>query len=180
MTGSFAYIHCKPDGNPFYVGKGAWRRVRYFGERNPHHKNVVAKYGAENLAYGALECSNDKTAYTLEQGLIKCLRRSGVSLVNRTEGGDGGRNPTPETRAKLSEAAKKRGVSAACQEAKVKAIKGKPLTDEHKEILRQRQTGKVFTEEHRRNISLSAMNRGMEAAHKALAVKRARKKEESV
>jgi hypothetical protein len=176
--GTFAYIHCKPDGTPFYVGKGAWRRVRYFGERNPHHKNVVAKYGKENLSYGALECSNDKTAYTLEQGLIKCLRRSGVSLVNRTEGGDGGRNPTPETRAKLSEAAKKRGVSAACHEARVKAKKGKPLTTEHKELLRRKQTGKVFTEEHRRNISISAKKRGMDAARAGLAAKRAYKKEE--
>ena len=170
--GSFAYIHCKPDGTPFYVGKGAWRRVRYFGERNPHHKNVVAKYGAENLAYGAMECSDDKTAYALEQGLIKCLQRSGVSLVNRTAGGDGGRNPTPETRAKLSEAARKRGVSAACQEAKVIALKGRKLTTEQKEALRQGQTGKVFTEEHRMNISLSAKKRGINldtlaAAHKA-------------
>jgi hypothetical protein len=174
--GSFAYTHCKPDGTPFYVGKGAWRRVRYFGERNPHHKNVVAKYGAENLAYGAMECSDDKTAYLLEQGLIKCLQRSGVSLVNRTAGGDGGRNPTPETRIKLSEAAKKRGVSVACQEAKVKAKKGKPLTAEHKELLRQRQTGKVFTEEHRKNISIGAKKRGMDAARAGLAAKRAKEK----
>jgi hypothetical protein len=174
--GTFAYIHCKPDGTPFYVGKGAWRRVRYYGERNPHHKNVVAKYGKENLFYGALECSNDKTAYTLEQGLIKCLRRSDVSLVNRTDGGDGGRNPTPETRAKLSEAAKKRGVSAACHEAKVKAKKGKPLTAEHKELLRQRQKGKIFTEEHRKNISISAKKRGMDAARAGLAAKRAKEK----
>jgi hypothetical protein len=174
--GTFAYIHCKPDDTPFYVGKGAWRRVRYFGERNPHHKNVVFKYGKENLFYGALECSDDKTAYALEQGLIKCLRRSGVSLVNRTDGGDGGRNPTPETRAKLSEAAKKRGVSAACQEAKVKALKGRKLTTEQKEAIRQRQIGKVFTEEHRKNISISAKKRGMDAARAGLAAKRAKEK----
>jgi len=174
--GTFAYIHCKPDDTPFYVGKGAWRRVRYFGERNPHHKNVVSKYGKENLFYGALECSDDKTAYVLEQGLIKCLRRSGVSLVNRTDGGDGGRNPTPETRAKLSEAAKKRGVSAACHEAKVKALKGRKLTTEQKEAIRQRQIGKVFTEEHRKNISISAKKRGMDAARAGLAAKRAKEK----
>ena len=174
--GSFTYIHCKPDDTPFYVGKGAWRRVRYFGERNPHHKNITLKYGVENLTYGALECSDDKTAYLLEQGLIKCLQRSGVSLVNRTAGGDGGRNPTPETRAKLSEAAKKRGVSAACQEAKVKALRNRRLTIEHKELLRQRQTGRVFTEEHRTNISISAKKRGMDAARAGLAAKRAKEK----
>jgi hypothetical protein len=177
--GSFAYIHCKPDDTPFYVGKGAWRRVRYFGERNPHHKNIVTKYGAKNLSYGALECSDDETAYELERGLIKCLRRSGVSLVNRTEGGDGGRNPTPETKTRLSEAAKKRGVSAACYEARNAALKGKRLSQEHRELLRQRQTGRLFTEEHRRNISISAKKRGMEAAQKGLAAKRAREKEKT-
>lgn len=180
MTARFAYVHCKPDGTPFYVGKGAWRRVRYFGERNPHHKNIVAKYGRDNLFYGAMECSDDATAYALEIGLIRCLQRSGVSLVNYTAGGDGGRSPTPETRAKLSIAAKNRGVSVACQEAKVRAKTGKPLSIEQRETLRQRQTGKVFTEEHRRNISLSAKKRGMEAARKGLLAKRGSGKGENV
>jgi len=79
----------------------------------------------------------------------------------------------------LSEAAKKRGVSAACQEAKVKTLKGRKLTPEHKEKLRLRQRGKVFTEEHRRNISISAKKRGMDAARAGLAAKRAREKGES-
>lgn len=171
--GAYAYVHCKPDGTPFYVGKGAWRRVRYFGERNPHHRNVVAKYGRDNLLYGAMECSDDATAYALEAGLIKCLQRSGVQLVNRTAGGDGGRSPTPDTRQRLSEAAKKRGVSAACHAAKVAAKRGKPLSPEQRELLRQRALGRVFTEEHRRNISLSAKKRGMAAARAGLAAKRA-------
>ena len=175
---TYAYLHCKPDGTPFYVGKGAWRRVQYFGERNPHHQNVVAKYGRDQLSFGALECSDDATAYELEQGLIKCLRNMGVALTNLTAGGDGGRSPTLETRAKLSAAARKRGVSVACQEAKVRAKTGKPLTPEQREILRQRQTGKVFTEEHRLNISISAKKRGMEAARKGLALKRAKAKGE--
>jgi hypothetical protein len=179
-TATFAYIHCKPDGTPFYVGKGAWRRVRYFGERNPHHKNIVAKYGKDNLLYGAMECSDDAIAYTLEQGLIKCLRRAKVHLVNRTAGGDGGRDPSPETRAKLSAAAKKRGVSEACEQAKVRAKLGKPLTEEHKNLIRQKMTGRAFTAEHRKNISGSAKKRGMEAARQGLAAKRAREKGESL
>lgn len=159
--GSFAYIHCKPDGTPFYVGKGALRRARYFGERNPHHRSVVAKYGVKNLLYGVLECSDDATAYELERGLIKCLQRAGVRLSNLTEGGDGGRNPTAETRARMSAAAKKRGVSVACQLAKAAAKRGKPLSAEHKDKLRQIASGRKFTEEHRRNISESAKKRGM-------------------
>ena len=174
---SFAYIHCKPDGIPFYVGKGALRRVNYLGERNPFHQSIVKKYGNKNILIGKLECSDDKTAFELERGLIKCIKSMEVKLVNFTDGGEGGPNPTPETRKKLSDAAKKRGVSEACQIAKVNAKKGKPLSEEQKDKLRVAQTGKVFTEEHRRNISISAKKRGMATAHAALAKKRALLKE---
>jgi hypothetical protein len=161
MTGSFAYVHCKPDDTPFYVGKGALRRAKHFGERNPHHKNIVAKYGSKNLSYAAMECSDDATAYLLEQGLIKCLLRSGVKLVNLTAGGDGGRSPSEETRAKLSAAAKKRGVSVACHEARVEAKRGVPLSQAQRDKQRIKMLGRVFSEEHRNNISVSAKKRGM-------------------
>lgn len=108
-----------------------------------------------------LDCSSSSIAYDLERGLIKCLKRSGVELTNFTEGGEGGSNPTPETRKRLSEAAKKRGVSEACQIAKVAAKKGKPLSEEQKAKQSLSMKGMVFTEEHRKNISISAKKRGM-------------------
>lgn len=37
---SFAYLHCTPDGTPFYVGKGALRRVKYLGGRNAKHQEI--------------------------------------------------------------------------------------------------------------------------------------------
>ena len=172
MSISFAYMHCKPNGIPFYVGKGALRRAKNLSERNPYHQSVVSKYGKENILIGKMECSSEKIAFELEKGLIKCLKSSGVKLTNFTDGGEGTSNPTKETRQKLSDSAKKRGVSIECQEAKVKALKGKQLSEEHKEKLRQSLNGKMFTEEHRKNISISAKKRGMEAAHKALAMKR--------
>jgi hypothetical protein len=174
---SFAYIHCKPNGTPFYVGKGALRRAKYLGERNPYHQSIVAKYGKENILIGMMECSNSSIAFELEKGLIKCLKASGAKLSNFTDGGEGGKNPTPETRKRLSDAAKKRGISDACKEAKVAALKGKKLSEEHKEKLKKAQTGKIFTEEHRRNISISAKKRGMEAARIGLALKRSKLKE---
>ncbi len=176
MTTSFAYVHCKPDGTPFYVGKGALRRAKYLGERNPHHQAIVNKYGKENILIGMLDCSSSKIAYELERGLIKCLRRSGVNLTNFTEGGEGGFNPTPETRKRLSDAAKKRGVSEACHIARVAAKKGKPLSEEQKVKQSMSMKGIVFTEEHRANIKASAKKRGMrkEIQEKAWAVLRGR------
>jgi hypothetical protein len=169
---NYAYIHCKPDGTPFYVGKGKLRRAKYLGERNPYHRVVVQKYGASSILIGMLECSSEKIAYSLEEGLIKCLRRSKIQLCNFTSGGDGGRNPTLETRKRLSEAAKKRGVSNACHVARVLAKTGKPLSGAQKLLQSKSMRGKVFTEEHRKNISIAAKKRGMpqsvlDAAHKA-------------
>ena len=176
MSTSFAYIHCKPTGVPFYVGKGVLRRAKYLGERNQHHQNVVAKYGKENILVGMLECSTPAIAYDLEAGIIKCLRRSGVELCNLTAGGDGGKNPSEETRKRLSEAAKKRGVSEACQLAKVAAKKGKALSEEQKKKQSETMKGIVFSEEHRRNISIGAKKRGMslELLAKAHAASRGR------
>jgi len=89
MTTSFAYIHCKPDGTPFYVGKGVRTRYKNFTGRNPYHKKVVAKYGRENILIGKLDCSTNDIALQLEIGLIKCLRRMGTPLTNLTDGGEG-------------------------------------------------------------------------------------------
>lgn len=156
---SYAYIHCKPNGIPFYVGKGALRRANYLGERNAYHKAIVNKYGTHNILKSLIECTSDKIALSLEMGLIKCLKRMGIKLANFTDGGEGTVNPTPESRKRMSEAAKKRGVSEACNVAKIKALKGKKLTEEHKAKVAASMKGKVFTDEHRKNISLSARNR---------------------
>ena len=48
---------------------------------------------------------------------------------------------------------------------------------EQKDKISQSLKGKVFTEEHKQNIRVSAKKRGMEVAHKALAMKRLLKKQ---
>lgn len=97
-TDFYAYIHCKPDGIPFYVGKGGARRVSELTRNNRHHRNTIKKYGAENILVGKLACSSEAIAFELEKGMIKCLRRMGVTLCNMTDGGEGpaGRKMSPE------------------------------------------------------------------------------------
>jgi hypothetical protein len=111
-TGEFTYLHCKPDGVPFYVGKGSIKRSKKLYDRNKYHENIVTKYGKENILIGRIECSSENIAFDLERGIIKCLRRSGIKLTNFTEGGIGGvcgkpswnkgKKFTEEHRAKLS------------------------------------------------------------------------------
>jgi hypothetical protein len=109
----FAYIHCKPDGTPFYVGKGTRTRYKNFRDRSEYHKRIVAKYGRENILIGKLDCTTNDIALTLEVGLIKCLRRMGVALVNLTDGGEGtvGWKCPESVRMAVSEANRRRVLS---------------------------------------------------------------------
>lgn len=90
---SYAYLHARPgtvdQHGIFYVGKGRKDRYKALPARNRFHGFVLDKHGAENILIGKIECSDPDTAFELEKGLIKCLKRSGVVLTNMTDGGDG-------------------------------------------------------------------------------------------
>jgi hypothetical protein len=107
-TTFFAYIHCKPDGTPFYVGKGVRGRNKNFRDRNPYNKKIVAKYVADNILIGTIPTSTNDIALELEIGLIKCLKRKGALLANITNGGEGslGRPCSELTKQKVAEANK--------------------------------------------------------------------------
>ena len=99
----YAYIHCKPDGTPFYVGKGNDARVSHVPRKeNVGHCRTVSKYGLENILVGKMECSTEDIAYDLERGLIKRLRKMGLNIVNCNSGGRGGYSISEETRAKMA------------------------------------------------------------------------------
>lgn len=86
----YAYIHCKPDGTPFYVGKGTIERVNLkTRNHNKWHSNIVKKYGKENILVGSMECSSEDISFQLEIGLIKRIKAMGISIVNQTDGGEG-------------------------------------------------------------------------------------------
>jgi len=161
MNLNYAYLHCRPDGTPFYAGKGKLRRANNLRGRNPHHTAIVSKYGVKAILIGAIPCSNEATAYELEQGLIKCLVRMGVPLANYTAGGDGGKSPCASTRAKLVAAAKRRGVSEAFRKAAIAAATGRTVTPEERLKQSERMKGRQFTEAHRASIKASAVKRGV-------------------
>lgn len=85
------YIHMRPDGSPFYIGKGLRRRAHDFApsRRTEWHKNIVAKYGRENIGIKVIPCMDEHQAFFLERLHIKLARRKGASLVNLTDGGEG-------------------------------------------------------------------------------------------
>lgn len=103
----YAYVHAKPDGRVFYVGKGKGKRSHELKSRGVYHQRVIDKVGAENVLIGKLACSSEQIAFDLEKGLIRCFRRMGTSLTNATDGGEGtsGYKHTKETVSLLAEMA---------------------------------------------------------------------------
>jgi hypothetical protein len=111
MINFYTYLHCKPNGDPFYVGKGFGYRSHKFAIRNHHHKNIVAKCGGkDNIDVLVFPCDSETHAFECEKNWISVLREAGYVLANQTDGGDGisGFNHSSETRLKQSLAAKGR------------------------------------------------------------------------
>lgn len=127
MTKQFyAYIHARPDGTPFYVGKGFGKRAHTMRQRRQWHENIVSKHGAENILVGVYPCSTEAFAFELEVGLIKTLRRMGHELVNLTSGGEGatGRKHRPESIEKMRRVQKGKVISPEAREKMAAAKRG--------------------------------------------------------
>lgn len=152
----YAYVHARPDTvsatGIFYVGKGTARRASNVARRNPHHTNIVAKHGAENILVGMIPCSSEAIAFDLERGLIKCLRRMGVKLTNMTDGGEGNSNPSQETRSKIAAALRGTKASAETRE-KLSSVNKKRM-----ENPAAREASKSFTGRKHTAVSIAKMS----------------------
>jgi len=133
-----AYLHCKPDGTPFYVGKGRNRRVGDLSTgRNTWHQRVVNKYGRNNIIKSFYSCSSEDIAFDLEAGLIKLFKRNGYELCNIDSGGKHYRNYKPSKESIQKTADKIRGRVQSKEEKlarslSMRGIPKPPRTEEHK------------------------------------------------
>lgn len=184
-TGQFyTYLHCKQNGDPFYVGKGSYRsrktckRSHDFDSRrrNKHHSRIIAKYGAENIKVFVFPCKSEQQAFDDEIQQIAQLRNEGFSLANITNGGEGssGVPITNETRAKISKANKGRILSSesrlnmsVAHKGKPSNMKGKKHTDAAKIKIRAARAKQVYTPEHRAALSISRKARVLSDETKA-------------
>jgi hypothetical protein len=146
-----AYLHSKPDGSPFYVGKGTRKRMRdFYTTRSNWHKNIVAKYEKKNIHTNFIECSSESIAFDLERGLIKTLRANGYVLCNLSNGGEGpaGYKFDPALVERIRQKNLGRVQSAeerAMRSEKMKGIpKSVPMSDEHKRKLGLNAKGKKW------------------------------------
>ena len=156
MKQFYVYIHKKPDGTPFYVGKGTGNRAYQFSKRTQWHKNIVEKYGRNNIIIEIVNCVNESQAFDLEKIYIKQLKHNGVCLVNLTDGGEGVAGlirGTPTAQHKRRNADAKRGNTFR---------RGSKHTPESIEKMRNAHLGKRMTDEQKKNYSI----RKLGVAHK--------------
>ena len=130
----YAYTHARPNREGvdaiFYVGKGQRQRDRDFIHRTQHHKNIVAKYGRDNIVVVRYPCADEADAHRLEKLLIASYRAAGVRLTNLTDGGDGisGHRHSEETKAKISASNMGKVISPEARRRVSEALKGRPGT----------------------------------------------------
>lgn len=142
----YTYSHHKPDGTPFYVGKGSTRtRMMVCHRRSTRHQRTVDKYGKENIVVKVYECSTEAEAFALEKLQIMQCRFDGYDLVNHAIGGVGGTTgykASAETRAKLSVLHKGHTYNV-----------GRKHTDDARANMSQFQKGRPKSPEHRARIA---------------------------
>jgi hypothetical protein len=99
------YTHKRPNGEPFYIGKGVVARAYDFApsRRTEWHKNIVKKYGRTSILIEIVLCDSENDAFALEKEKIKEARQLGFELANLTDGGEGasGRLPNEKQKAGL-------------------------------------------------------------------------------
>lgn len=102
MNQFYVYIYRRPDGSPFYVGKGIRRRALSLSpsRRSPHFMNIIRKYGSKAVFVEMIPCESEYLAFSLERQLISSYREQRMVLSNMTDGGEGcaGRPMSEKTR----------------------------------------------------------------------------------
>lgn len=134
-VGCYVYTHRKATtGCIFYVGKGTAERAWDRYGRSLYWRNIVAKHGV----VVQIECDGlfEFEAHAREREMIATLKAQGIRLANLTDGGEGGLNPSAETRAKIGN-----------------AHRGKKKSAEHIEKIRQSNIGRPRSAEARKKMS---------------------------
>lgn len=168
---AYVYVHIRKDNNkPFYVGVGGLLSFDNYqranantirnSARNKHWKSVVNLYGFD-VEIISDNCTKEE-ACEIEIYLIKYYGRIDLktgTLVNLTDGGEGNRNLSQESRLKIGKIHKGKIVSKETRDKISKANSGRIPSKETKMKIAIANTGKKLSEENRLNLISINKNR---------------------
>lgn len=175
MNVYYAYLLKRPDGTPFYVGKGKGRRCyahlkpwHLKKDENRHKVHIIEKIradGGEPIVEILQKNLTESDAFSLETQQIKLYGRTinGGLLCNMSDGGEGqsGFHHSEETKRKLAIISKENNgfVGKKHNEETLKLIgdvnRGKVLDDGWRKKLSDATKGRPKREEHKNKIGMS-------------------------
>lgn len=150
MSNCYVYVHRRADtGVAFYVGKGSGSRAHVTVQRSAEwNEHAAIGHRVQIVAYGL----DKELALLAEIEMIAKLRSLGVSVCNKTAGGEPGpvncRNPESIRRRAETQRGQKRPTVSA-------KLKGRPKTAEHKAAQSLSMKGRKAREETRQRMSAS-------------------------
>lgn len=158
----YTYAYLRKDGTPYYIGKGQGKRAV-----TRRKKGINPPGDSSRILFLKMDLSEEE-AFRHEIYMIAVFGRKDLGtgiLRNRTDGGEGSCNPSPETRNKKAEAARARVQSLETRKKVSLAHTGRVHTEQSRQNMSKAQQGLKRSESHRKNISRALTGRKRSQEH---------------